>query len=134
MNRKFLRKLYKALLILAAGLWLSLGQKGWAIPFSNQLPGNGQWVSGTPSTAPTYTGVLGSATLTVSAPTGILWGSAAPNITNVPGSAPGFNIGQSATLTINGGFPVLNVDVTGNPSYIMGSLTAAASTPVFVAN
>ncbi len=135
MNRKFLRKLYKALLILAAGLWLSLGQKGWAIPFSNQLPGNGQWVSGA---APTYTagpgGVPGSATLTVSKPTGILWGSAAPNITNVPGSAPGFNIGQSATLTINGGNPVLNVDVTGNPSYIMGTLNAVAGTPVFVAN
>jgi len=131
-NRKFLRKLYKALLILAAGLWLSLGQKGWAIPGFGQLPGHGVVANGVSGVSYLPTGP-NQATLTVSHPTAILWESSGGTL-NVPGSGPGFNIGQNATLTINGGFPVLNVDVTGNPSYIMGTLNAATTTPVFVAN
>ncbi|CAI9084679.1 hypothetical protein KZZ20_04445 [Methylacidiphilum fumariolicum] len=130
MNKIFLRKLYKAILLLAAGLWLSLGQKGWAgIPLPGTLPGNGQVVTGTASYS-----LIGTneASLSVIGPTAILWGSSAPTLHNVTGSAPGFNIGSSATLIIVGN-SVLNVDVTGNPSYIMGTLKASA-TPVFVAN
>ncbi|QDQ41513.1 filamentous hemagglutinin N-terminal domain-containing protein [Methylacidiphilum kamchatkense] len=132
MNRKFLRKLYKAILILAAGLWLSLGQKGWAIiptiP-STALPGNGSVVAGSVTS---YTG----GTLTVSGNTAILWGNGTLNNLPQGGSVPGFNIGSSATLTITASSfsPVLNVDVTGNPSQILGTLTASANTPVFVAN
>ncbi|KIE57720.1 hypothetical protein A946_11675, partial [Methylacidiphilum kamchatkense Kam1] len=134
MNRKFLKKLYKVVLILAAGLWLSLGQKGWAIiptiP-STALPGNGNVVAGSVTS---YTG----GTLTVSGNTAILWGNGTLNNLPQGGSVPGFNIGSSATLNIITTTltpsPVLNVDVTGNPSQILGTLNAAVLTPVFVAN
>ncbi|KIE57722.1 hypothetical protein A946_11690 [Methylacidiphilum kamchatkense Kam1] len=62
-NRKFSKKLYRTVLLLAAGLWLSLGQKGWAIPMPSALPGNGQVVTGTVSSY-AITGT-NTATLTV---------------------------------------------------------------------
>ncbi|QSR89628.1 hypothetical protein IT6_05020 [Methylacidiphilum caldifontis] len=134
MKRKFLKKLYKALLILAAGLWIGLGAKSWAVPGAGQLPGNGTTVSGTvssysPSAIPP--GYINAATLNGSGNAAILWGST--GTLNVTGSGPGFNVGSAASLTITGFTSLLNVDTTGSPSYIMGAITATGI-PIYVAN
>ncbi|QSR89627.1 hypothetical protein IT6_05015 [Methylacidiphilum caldifontis] len=134
MKRKFLKKLYKALLILAAGLWIGVGAKSWAVPGAGQLPGNGTIVAGTAhyTTMTPPPGYSNAATLSVIGPTAILWGSSGGTL-NVTGSGPGFNVGSSAYLSI-GGNSVLNVDTTGSPSYIMGAIHTFSATPVYVAN
>ena len=111
---------------------------------ATQLPGVGYVVSGSSVTS----GIAGS-TLTVTnagntTPIIIQWGGTAPAATaaatiNGTGTA-GFNIGQSATVMFSAksAAPILNVDDTGNPSQILGTLTvsgaSAASSPLFVAN
>ncbi|ACD84126.1 hypothetical protein [Candidatus Methylacidiphilum infernorum] len=140
MKRKILRKLYKAILLLAAGLWIGLGTKTWALPGVGQLPGHGIVASGTVNS---YTNVAppagfsNAATLNVSGNTAILWGSSGGTL-NVTGSGPGFNVGQGAKLFVSqtGSASLLNVDTTGNPSYIMGSIqsTGGYFFPIYIAN
>ncbi|QSR88126.1 hypothetical protein IT6_06975 [Methylacidiphilum caldifontis] len=127
---------------MAASLWIGLGTKGWAVPGAGQLPGHGSVVSGLPGT--TYTQAAGTNTATLTIPAGsntaILWQSSGGTL-NVAGSGPGFNVGSAATLIITAGgagSSLLNVDTTGSPSYIMGTLTVNSSggntLPVYVAN
>ncbi|ACD84128.1 beta strand repeat-containing protein [Candidatus Methylacidiphilum infernorum] len=134
MKRKFLRKLYKAILLLAAGLWIGLGAKGWAFPGAGQLPGNGTIATGsaTYSNSTPPTGFINAATLSISGNTAILWGSSGGTL-NVTGSGPGFNVGSAAQLFVSGSGALLNVDTTGSPSYIMGTISASGI-PVYVAN
>jgi filamentous hemagglutinin family protein len=48
------------------------------------------------------------------------------------GGVAGFNVGSDATVNFTGAFGVLNIDSTGNPSQIFGTLTGAGN--VYVAN
>ncbi|MDA8152585.1 MAG: hypothetical protein M0003_07690 [Acidithiobacillus sp.] len=113
------------------------------------LPANGIQVTGTPtytSVIPTYFGGATNAqTITISGPTVIAWeGSSSATINgaavsiNPSATYGGFNIGAQGTnsdaLTFNGSGTVLNVDGSGLPSIISGSLTGVAGVNVFVAN
>ncbi|WP_018291152.1 hypothetical protein [Verrucomicrobium sp. 3C] len=97
-----------------------------------QLPGHGTVVDGGASTTGHY-GAGGTGHIKVTASdTVINWGNTGGTIgTSQPG---GFNIGSSAHLTISGGHgaSLLNVDVTANPSQILGMMNT--NIPTFVAN
>lgn len=119
-----------------------------ATPTATQLPGQGYVLTNSAGVTSTVaTGALG--VTVASGNTIIQWGGA-PYTSGLPtinsaGSA-GFNIGASAAVTFTntgttaGPASVLNIDATGNPSQILGSLTAvsgasAAGAPtLFVAN
>lgn len=106
------------------------------------LPVNGVVATGAASI--TTTGVVdgnfsqtGAATVTVTANNTVIdWNATNTNATLNPdttGSFGGFNVGPNATLTMNGStFNVLNVDTTGNPSDLYGTINGTAN--VFVAN
>ncbi|MBU2858061.1 filamentous hemagglutinin N-terminal domain-containing protein, partial [Acidithiobacillus ferrooxidans] len=112
---------------------------------ATQLPGVGYVVQGSTS----VTGAVANNTLTVNpastSPVVIQWGGSAPAATVAPtingtGTA-GFNIGASATVKFTATkasktAPILNIDATGNPSMILGTMTAAGSfaSPVYVAD
>ncbi|QSR84383.1 filamentous hemagglutinin N-terminal domain-containing protein [Methylacidimicrobium sp. B4] len=96
-----------------------------------QLPGHGSVVAGSASTTGNY-GAGGTGHIMVGAANTVInWGNSGGTIgTGQPG---GFNIGGSGHLVItNPGQALLNVDVTGSPSQILGMLNANG--PVFVAN
>lgn len=104
---------------------------------STQLPGVGYVVSGSTvtSTVTTTTNTLDVKDL--SGQTVIQWGGSKPGATAAPtvnatGTA-GFDIGSSATVNFTGTGSVLNIDASGNPSTILGNLSAADAS-VFVAN
>ena len=119
-----------------------------ATPTATQLPGQGYVLTNSAGVTSTVaTGALG--VTVASGNTIIQWGGA-PYTSGLPtinsaGSA-GFNIGASAAVTFTntgttaGPASVLNIDATGNPSQILGSLTAvsgasATGAPtLFVAN
>ena len=111
---------------------------------ATQLPGVGYVVQGSSS----VTGSVATNTLTINpastAPVVIQWGGSAPAATvaatiNGSGTA-GFNIGAQATVKFTAAAsktaPILNIDATGNPSMILGTMTAAGAfaSPVYVAN
>lgn len=131
---------------LAAAVGLAM-----AVPFmissafavtQGNLPVNGVVATG----SATFTVTSGSAgnfsqtaaaTVTVSANNTVIdWNATDKSATLNPdasGSYGGFNVGSNATLTINGsGDNVLNVDTTGNPSDLYGTINGTAN--VFVAN
>ncbi|QSR88121.1 hypothetical protein IT6_06950 [Methylacidiphilum caldifontis] len=122
---------------MAASLWIGLGAKGWAVPGLGQLPGHGTIATGSATYQNvTQNGFTNAATLTVSGNTAILWGSSGGTL-NVTGSGSGFNVGSSAYLSItaaSNGSSLLNVDTTGSPSYIMGTINVTSAIPLFVAN
>ncbi|QSR84384.1 filamentous hemagglutinin N-terminal domain-containing protein [Methylacidimicrobium sp. B4] len=99
-----------------------------------QLPGHGTASgAGVSSVGPI---VSGTQTIGLNAGNTVInWAASGGTInTSQPG---GFNIGQSATLHFSGGFApraVLNVDVSGSPSQIFGTLTGAFNYSIFVAN
>jgi filamentous hemagglutinin family protein len=105
---------------------------------ATQLPGHGLVL--TPSGAAS----LSSGTLTVTATTAgapviIQWGGNSGSSTINSGGTAGFNIGSSAALDIVGASSavpgsVLNIDASGTPSQLLGTLSAASSIGVFVAN
>ncbi|MBU2857845.1 hypothetical protein HF289_13515, partial [Acidithiobacillus ferrooxidans] len=113
---------------------------------ATQLPGVGYVVQGSSS----VTGVPSTATNTLtinpgaSSPVVIQWGGSAPAATVAPtinsGGTAGFNIGASATVKFTAAgtktAPILNIDATGNPSMILGTMTAGSTfaSPVYVAN
>lgn len=104
---------------------------------ATQLPGVGYVVSGSTVTS-TLTPTTN--TLDVKGLTGqtvIQWGGTKPGATaaatvNATGTA-GFDIGSSATVNFTGTGNVLNIDASGNPSTILGNLSATDAS-VFVAN
>ena len=100
-------------------------------PSSNQLPGKGVVTSGSVTSSNKNVPSSGAETITLGKNTVITWGgSGTPKInTGQPG---GFNIGSQAALTFSGSYPVLNIDASGNPSQIMGSLKSTGD--LFVAN
>ena len=109
---------------------------------ATQLPGVGYVVQGSSS----VTGSVATNTLTINpastAPVVIQWGGSAPAATVAPtingSGTAGFNIGAQGTVKFSGTktAPILNIDATGNPSMILGTMTAAGSfnSPVYVAN
>ena len=114
-----------------------------ATPTATQLPGEGA-VTGT-ATAGLIT--AGDQTINVTGNAVINWGKAGGtiNVATTPSAQPGgFNIGSDAALHFAGQSAagtmdaVLNIDVSGNPSQIMGALDDAGSisdgTSIFVAN
>lgn len=124
---------------LAAAIALAMGS-GAALaatptpPAATQLPGAGAVAAGSP--APTVGAISGgSQTITLAGNTVIDWGSAAGTINaSGAGAQPGgFNIGSAAKLTFGGTGAVLNVDVSGNVSQIMGTLSSTAGN-LYVAN
>lgn len=127
----------------ARAAWLAIAGIGfaWATSasahiYSDQLPGDGSVVTGHASymNSGPPAGFHNAATLTVSGNTVIDWGS---GHLNVGGSHGGFTIGQDAYLLINhsGAASLLNVDTSGNASYILGEIqTVGAHFPVYVAN
>jgi hypothetical protein len=122
---------------------------------ATQVPGIGYVVYGknvTSGTLAAGVGNLPAGATVISAgaagPVVIQWGGSKPAATSAgtinPNGTAGFNIGQSATVafgantkgsaTANVG-AVLNIDATGNPSQILGTLTDLnASQQLFVAN
>ncbi|WP_202213306.1 hypothetical protein [Methylacidimicrobium sp. AP8] len=124
---------YRWALLLAAG-WggLALGSARATVVGPMQLPGHGTVVSGGAVATGSY-GAGGSGHIRVTAAdTVINWGTTGGTIgTHQPG---GFNIGSDAHLAITGGAgaSLLNVDVSGNPSQILGMM--ATNIPTFVAN
>ncbi|QSR84717.1 filamentous hemagglutinin N-terminal domain-containing protein [Methylacidimicrobium sp. B4] len=123
----------RALLATAAcaGLALGLVSARATVVAPLQLPGHGDVIAG--GATGSY-GNTGGGTITVTASNTVInWGNSGGTIgTNQPG---GFNIGGSANLTIaTGGNSLLNVDVTGSPSQILGTMGVTGNAPVFVAN
>lgn len=133
---------------LAASIALALGTTAAyaappAAPAADQLPGQGALVTAGTATAGTVTN--GAQTITLTGNTVINWGAAsgatinAKNTTTTTAEPAGFNVGSSAALTFSGAFGVLNVDVSGNPSQIMGQVLGDATvgsvpTAIYVAN
>ena len=112
-----------------------------------QVPGQG-FVAYSGGTAISAATGAGTETITVTSATNntpviLQWGGTAPSgatLLNSTGTA-GFNIGASASTTFdmaNSGAAVLNIDVTSNPSQILGALnvtgSGSAATNLFVAN
>ncbi len=144
----FMNKSFK-LASLAGAIALAMGSTAAFAtpPTSTQLPGHGTVKAG--AAAAVAAPSNGSQTINVTGTTVIDWGSTGGTI-NATGDA-GFNVGSAAALhfagqSTGGGDAVLNVDTSGNPSQIMGTLDDAggvpngASTPapvntsIFVAN
>lgn len=108
-----------------------------------QLPGVGYVVSNasvaTAATSATFGLVINTGTPTTPTPTVIQWGGSKPAATAAatinPNGTAGFNIGQSAGVEFSGNSPaILNIDATGNPSQILGNLSASAGQALYVAN
>lgn len=120
------------LAVLAASPALALA----ATPSPTQLPGVGAVVTG--SATGSYTAGTNAGTITATGPTVIQWGGtlpsgATPASINTGGTA-GFDIGSGASLSFKGTGSVLNIDASGNPSQILGTLDGTTGLPVFVAN
>ncbi len=97
-----------------------------------QLPGHGSIIGGSATYSSSAPGV-GTVT-NGAARTAINWGNTGGSL-NVSNSGTGFNIGNSATLNFTGhAGAVLNVDSSGNPSYLLGTLNSASNIQIFVAN
>ncbi|MEO8748739.1 MAG: hypothetical protein ABI379_13970 [Rhodanobacter sp.] len=94
-------------------------------PAAGQLPGQGANAMG----APTVSVTASTMAIALTANSVINWGTGTDyNKTGVAG----FNIGAGGTVNVTGGFALLNIDSTGGPSQIFGTLGAAGN--VYVAN
>ncbi len=115
----------------------------YAAPTPNQMPGAGQFMVGSLSSAlgvngpavpvgTTITGLVNGARLDIGGKVVINWGV---NSVVDPLNPHGFNLGSNATLYFGGasgiGYndppAVLNVDVSGNPSQVYGNLISTAA-------
>lgn len=125
---------------LAAAIALAMGSTaawGATAPTATQLPGKGVVVTG-PSTVSVGTITSGEQTINITGNAVINWGASGATInTTQPG---GFNVGSTAKLHFAGSGTnpaVLNIDSSGNPSQIMGTIdtgTTPTNTSIFVAN
>ncbi|MGH8233680.1 MAG: hypothetical protein ACREPU_05720, partial [Rhodanobacteraceae bacterium] len=134
MNRNFRLTTLAGAIALAMGSSVALA----AAPTATQLPGEGKVVSGGASASAITSG---SQTITLTGNTVIDWGASGATLNTAnpggTGSAQpaGFNIGSGAALTFaDGGSSVLNVDVSGNASQIMGGLNNTGAGNIYVAN
>lgn len=119
-------------LVLLPFFGVGLGRAGATIVSPLQLPGHGSILGGSATYSSTAPGV--GVVANGAARTAISWGSSAGTL-NVSNSGTGFNVGSSATLNFTGhAGAVLNVDTSGNPSYLMGTLNSAGNIQIFVAN
>ena len=125
----------RALLAMAAVAGLGLNSVRATVFAPLQLPGHGNVVNGT-ATANAGYGTGGAGTISVTGShTVIDWQASGGTLAGTLSQPGGFNIGGSAALTINtGGHSLLNVDVTGTPSQILGGMTVTGTGSVFVAN
>ncbi|MGH8233681.1 MAG: beta strand repeat-containing protein [Rhodanobacteraceae bacterium] len=128
MNKSFRLTTLTGAIALAMGSSVALA----AAPTATQLPGQGAVTLGS-ATAGAISN--GSQTITQSGATVINWGVSSGATINTGTSAQpaGFNIGSAANLQFNGSGGVLNVDVSGNASQIMGTLANTGGN-LFVAN
>lgn len=106
---------------------------------STQLPGVGYVVNGSATSGVSATTNTLTVTASATTPIVIQWGGSAPAATSSPtinaNGTAGFNIGQNATVDFAGSAaPILNIDATGNPSQILGTLNASQGAAVYVAN
>jgi len=125
----------RAPLAAAVALALSAPVAFAAAPSATQLPGNGYVVSGS-VTGPQNVPTSGPETIKVNGTAVISWGDTSKTATINTKQPGGFNIGSSATLNFSGTGStnaVLNIDASGNPSQIMGTLNGSTS-DIFVAN
>ena len=134
---------------LAVAVALALGAPAAfaAAPAANQLPGNGAVTSGSSTVSgPTNVPSSGPETITVTGNGVIRWGDSSKTATINTKQPGGFNIGSKATLQFKNGHTatgtntpaksaVLNIDASGNPSQILGTLNDGTSgVDIFVAN
>ncbi|MDD4934097.1 MAG: filamentous hemagglutinin N-terminal domain-containing protein [Methylacidiphilaceae bacterium] len=118
-------------LVLLPVFGLGLGRAGATLA-PLQLPGHGSIVGGSATYSSSTPGV--GTVANGAARTAINWGSSGGTL-NVGNSGTGFNIGSSAILNFTGhAGAVLNVDTSGNPSLLMGTLNSAGNIQIFVAN
>ena len=132
---------------LAVGMALAAPVALAATVTPTQVPGQG-FVAYSGGTAVAAATGAGTETITITSATSntpviLQWGGTAPSsatLLNSTGTA-GFNIGASASTTFamaSSGAAVLNIDVTNNPSQILGALSVTGSgagvTNLFVAN
>jgi filamentous hemagglutinin family protein len=120
---------------LAASIAVAMGStSAMAATAINQLPGQGRVAAGHVAVGNLASGA-GTMELNVSGPAVINWGSGSARTDINPGGVGGFNIGSGAHVRFNGsgGAAVLNIDSSGNPSQILGALSAQG-TDVYVAN
>lgn len=144
-NTKFAVKPVAA--ALALGLSTAAGV-ALAAPTPNQLPGSGivsdVSLGSTTLVGTKYVNLAGPTTITVDGKVVIRWGDLSMSLGETT-NPYGFNLGQNAKLTFTGlvagagGSPaVLNIDASGNPSQIYGTLVTDKSggqTPqLFLAN
>ena len=141
-------------LTLAVAAALAAPVAAWAQPTSTQIPGQGFKAAGPASinvssstavsTPPYSQQMTVSMSGTAASTTGVViqWGGTTASTLN-PSGVAGFNIGSSAEVTfqnsVTGGgasrtVNVLNVDASGNPSYIEGRLNYAGPGSLWVAN
>ena len=117
---------------LAAAIIGGLASTTAAAATAGQLPGQGRVVTGQVSVGSFAAGTM---SLNVNGPTVISWGAGSAGATLNANGTAGFNIGAGAHLNFNGsnGAAVLNIDSSGQPSQIYGTLSASGA-DVFVAN
>lgn len=149
----FKRKaLYTAVCAALASPLVAAPMLAHAAVTAQQVPGNGYVVQGAASASVSTSTNLTTETVKVgetsAATTGVIiqWGGTAPSgATALSGGATtagGFNVGTSASVIFNnsgtGAGPaaaILNIDASGNPSVIDGSLSeTGAAAPMYIAN
>ncbi|MGC9239274.1 MAG: filamentous hemagglutinin N-terminal domain-containing protein, partial [Acidithiobacillus sp.] len=133
---------------LAVGMALAAPVALAATVTATQVPGQGFVAYSGGATIAALLPTTSSETITINSssnatPVILQWGGTAPSgatLLNSTGTA-GFNIGSSASTTFNmasSGAAVLNIDVTSNPSQILGALNVtgpgSGTTNLFVAN
>ena len=117
---------------LAASILAGMASTTAAAATTGQLPGQGRVVAGQVSVGNLAAGTM---SLNVSGPSVINWGGGSSGATINAGGPAGFNVGSGAHLNFNGsnGAAVLNIDSSGQPSQIYGTMSATGA-DVFVAN
>lgn len=120
------KRLFDATLVAPTAIALGI-VSAYAAPAATQLPGAGHVIMG--SAEATTAG--NTMNVGVSSNTVIDWGKSGAAATINAAGTPGFNIGSNAVVNFKGG-NVLNIDRSGNPSQIYGTLRG--SNNVFVAN
>lgn len=118
---------------LGAAMALALGLAVSSSAFAAGMPGAGTVTVGSVNggVGTTLTGLGNNTTLTVTGPSVVQWGGTKAPAD--PSNAAGFNVWSGKVLNVTGaaaGAALLNVDASGNPSLIAGTINAAGANPV----